>query len=144
MRRSRYATRKTLALTRSNSHASLPGRNWLRSKNRHESKSSSATRCGCTTLTPRTLPVEPRAHLPDARSTRVGNHSEQAAAEITVRTGKLCVVEDVEEFTTEFDSHSLANRNSFRHPKVGIQNSRTMKEPAVGRTKASEGRGSER
>src|SRR5260370_580651 len=93
---------------------------------------------------PRVLPVELRADLPDARIARVGDHSEQVAAEVAVRRSELRVVEDVEELTAELNRHGFGNRNSLRHPEIGVQDSGTVKKPAVRSAKASEGCGGER
>ncbi len=89
------------------------------------------------------LPVELRAHLPDARSVRAGHYPEQAAAEVAVRAIELGVVDDVKEFTAELNSHGFGNRNPLRHPEIGVEEAGAMEEPGTGVAEMSEGVGCE-
>jgi hypothetical protein len=59
----------------------------------------------------RTLPVQLRAHLPDARIASRGHRPERAAADVAGRIVELRVVEDIEELAPEFESYGFFDRD---------------------------------
>jgi len=55
-----------------------------------------------------------------------------------VGIGELRVVEDVEEFTPNLDGHRFVDDGPLRKPEIGIVETRTVEEPAVGRPKSTQ------
>src|ERR1044071_9823661 len=78
------------------------------------------------------LPVELRAQLPDARSSRATHQAEAAAADVAVRIVELRVVENVEELAAEFKSQRFRNANSLPHTEVRIDDAGAMEETPAG------------
>ena len=77
------------------------------------------------------LPNELRTELSDARSSRIRDISEAAAANVPARIHELRVVEDVEEFGTNLERHGFLNGNYLRDSKVGVVEARTMEESPI-------------
>jgi len=78
------------------------------------------------------LPDEPRAELPDARVAGATDDSEAPAADVPARIIELGVVEDVEEFASNFEGHPFSDDRPLRKPEICIVETRAVEEPAVG------------
>src|SRR5262245_19431348 len=89
----------------------------------------------------RRLPVEFRANLTDARIARILDNPE-APVVVDVAAGivELRVVEYVEEFDAQVESHLLFKNRSLQDAKVGVVESRAMEEAPVGGDKRTESR----
>src|SRR5580704_3790024 len=72
-----------------------------------------------------------RTDLTNARIAGTRNVTEGAAANVSGRVVKLCVVEDVEEFTSNLEVHRFIEWNHLRHAQIGVVESRAVKESSV-------------
>lgn len=77
------------------------------------------------------LPNELRTELSDARSSRIGDISEAAAADVPTRIHELRMVENVEEFGANLERHGFSNGNDLRDSEIGIVEARAMEESAI-------------
>src|SRR6476661_2426472 len=84
------------------------------------------------------LPVELGADLPDTGSRGAAHQAESAAADVAARVVELRVVEDVEEFSANLESHGFGDSGSLRHPEIGIDDSGAMEETPAGIAKGAE------
>ena len=86
------------------------------------------------------LPVELRAHLPDAGIASVGDDSEARAAYVPHPGSihKLRVVEDVEKFQTDIESVVLLNYGPLRKSEIGVVESRAVEEASAGGPKSAQ------
>ena len=60
------------------------------------------------------LPKEFQAELANARISRVSNHAEVAAAEVSIWVIELSVIEDVEELSAEFKHGRFGDVRTFK------------------------------
>src|SRR5437762_14051880 len=96
-------------------------------------------RRGCRScLHSRVLPVKLRADLPDARIVRAVDQTESAAADVAARIVELRVIENVEEFSSNLESHRFGDSSSLRHAKIRIEKPRAVEETPAGVAKGAE------
>jgi len=74
------------------------------------------------------LEIEFGAELAYARVARRGHQSKLAAAEIAVGICELGVIEDIEEFKSQFKGCSLCNSRSLHQPHIKVVNTWSMEE----------------
>ena len=96
----------------------------------------------------RSLPEELRAELPNARSASASDVPETPivkaryrvdviVTDISARIRELGMVEDVEEFGSDFKGFLFRDRDSLRYPQVGVVDAGAVEEPPVRRTESS-------
>jgi len=84
-----------------------------------------------------TSPDELRTDLPDAWIAGTRYQTEVGAAYVPARVVKLCMIEDVEEFTSNLEVHCFIDGNHLRYAQIGIVESRTVEESPVRRPETS-------
>src|SRR5882762_618336 len=77
------------------------------------------------------LPVKFHTELPDTGIPRASHHAECAVSKIPIRVHELGVIEDVEEFGSDFERHSLSDHRPLHQAEVGVVKSWTVEELAV-------------
>jgi len=77
------------------------------------------------------LPVKFHTELPDTGIPRASHHAECAVSKIPIRVHELGVIEDVEEFGSHFERHSLSDHRPLHQAEVGVVKSWTVEELAV-------------
>ena len=83
------------------------------------------------------LPDELRTDLPDAWSASVRDVAKGIAGDVPARIQELCVVEDVEEFPSNFESLPFSDGDRLRHAQVGVIHARAVEESPIGGAKCS-------
>lgn len=86
---------------------------------------------------PSISPDKFRTDLTDARIARTRDSTEVAVTDVPGRVFKLRVIEDVEEFTSDFEMHCLIDGNELCDPQIGVVESWTMEETPVRSPKRS-------
>ena len=84
------------------------------------------------------LPVELGANLPNARIACVGHDSEVRAGDVAARIQKLRMVEYIEKFDTNVKGKIRFQLRPLQQPKIGVVESRAVKESPVGVAKSAE------
>ena len=83
------------------------------------------------------LPDEFRTDLPNAWIARTRDVTKILAANVPAGVGKLRVIEDVEEFTSNLEVHCFIDWNHLGYAQIGIVDAGAVEKPPVRRPERS-------